>query len=179
MQELSLKHKGVEKELLAAKRKLGDATIDTSAEEALEAQVATLTAELESLKSDLEKAKERIVDYQNMAKDSEKQLAELTSASTRYKDETTAELEKLRASERSKNEVVAELTNDLMSHRAEKEQAVNELKAKIDSLALQLDNSQKDAANAIARVESLTAEMKSYQLNATHAQVCLMLFSFY
>ena len=171
IKELSLKLSSTEKELTAAKRKLGDVTIDTSVEEALEGKVITLTAELESTKADLETAKARIVDYQAMAKASESQVVELTAASTKYKDETEITLDKLRKSEQGKSEAVAELTRDLMAHRSEKEKAVNELKAKLDSLTMELASSKQDATSATARVDSLTAEMKSYQLNAANAEV--------
>ena len=175
IEELSLKHKSTEKELNAAKLKLGDVAVNTCAEESLEAKVAMLTTELECTKLDLEKAKERNTDYHKMAKASETQLAELTAASTKYKEETAAELERLKKSEKSKTEAVTELTKDLMSHRSEKEKAVNELKAKIHSLTVQLNSAKEDSAKAVARSDSLSAEIKSYQLNAKNAQVCLFL----
>ncbi|KAL7539107.1 hypothetical protein ACHAXR_009024, partial [Thalassiosira sp. AJA248-18] len=171
IQELTLKLKTSEKELTAAKVKLGDVTIDTSAEEVLEAKVATLTTELESAKSDLSTAQKRIADYQTIAKTAEEQVIELTAASTKYKDETTATLEKLRKSEQSQREAVAELTKDLLSHRDEKDKAVNELKAKIDSLKAQLAGSKDDSTKALANMESLTAEAKRYQLDAKNANV--------
>ncbi|KAL3809139.1 hypothetical protein ACHAXA_007242 [Cyclostephanos tholiformis] len=163
--------KAAQKELNATKIKLGDVTIDTSAEEALEAKVASLTAELESTKFELATAQTRIVDYQAIVKSSEEQLADLTAASTKYKDETTAMLAKLRQSEKVQCETVAELTKDLMSHRNEKEKAVNELKATIDSLTSQLLGSREDAAKAMSRTESLTEEARRYQLNAKNANV--------
>ena len=169
VQELTLELKAAEKELKSAKIKLGDVTIDTSAEEALEAKVASLTAELESTTFELTMAQTRIADYQAIAKSSEEQLADLTTASTKYKDETTAMLKKLRQSEQSQCETVAELTNDLMAYRGEKEMAVNELKATIDSLTSQLLGSRGDAFQAIARLESLTSEATRYQLDAKNA----------
>ena len=158
-------------ELKAAKVKLGDVTIDTSAEEALEAKVATMTTDLEKTKSDLTAAQKRITDYQKIAKSSEEQVAELTTASTKYKDETTATLTKLRKSEQSQREAVAELTKDLMAHRGEKDKSVNELQAKIDSLTTQLTGAKEDASKAIARMESLNTEAKRYQLDAKNANV--------
>jgi nucleoprotein TPR len=169
VQELTLELKAAEKELKSAKIKLGDVTIDTSAEEALEAKIASLTAELESTTFELTTAQTRIADYQAIAKSSEEQLADLTTASTKYKDETTAMLKKLRQSEQSQCETVAELTNDLMAYRGEKEMAVNELKATIDSLTSQLLGSRGDAFQAIARLESLTSEATRYQLDAKNA----------
>lgn len=171
VQELTLNLKAAEKELTAAKMKLGDVTIDTSDEEAAEAKIASLTSELETAKTELGVAQKRIADYQAIAKSSEEQLAELTAASTKYKEETTSTLEKLRKSEQSQRETVVELTNDLMSHRGEKEKAINELNAKIDSLTTQLAGSKEDAAKAIARTDSLTAEAKRYQLDAKNANV--------
>eukprot|EP00579_Thalassiosira_antarctica_P013616 CAMPEP_0201939780 /NCGR_PEP_ID=MMETSP0903-20130614/43907_1 /ASSEMBLY_ACC=CAM_ASM_000552 /TAXON_ID=420261 /ORGANISM="Thalassiosira antarctica, Strain CCMP982" /LENGTH=2217 /DNA_ID=CAMNT_0048481399 /DNA_START=64 /DNA_END=6717 /DNA_ORIENTATION=- len=171
IQELTMKLKLSEKELTAAKVKLGDVTIDTSVEEVLEAKVATLTAELESTKSDLAMAQKRIVDYQTIAKAAEEQVVELTVASTKYKDETTSSLKTLRQSEQSQRDAVRELTNDLLSHRADKEKAVSELKAKVDSLTVQLAGAKEDAAKANSRMESLTAEAKRYQLDATNANV--------
>ena len=167
--ELTLKLKSTEKELTAAKVKLGDVTIDTSAEEVLEAKVATLTTELDSTKSDLETAQKRIADYQAIAKLAEEQVTELTAASTKYKDETTVTLEKLRKSEQSQREAVTELTNDLMNHRAEKDKAVNELKAKSDSLTSQLAGAKDDASKAIANMESLADEAKRYQLDSKNS----------
>jgi len=169
LMELTSKLKTSEKELMAAKVKLGDVTIDTTVEEALEAKVASLTAELELVKSGLVTAQKRISDYQIIAKTAEEQTTELTAASTKYKDATTASLEKLRKSEQSQREAVAELTNDLMSHRGEKEKAVSQLKAKVDSLAVQLAGAKKDSAKATSRMESLTGEAKRYQLDATNA----------
>ena len=169
VQELTIELKAAEKELKTAKIKLGDVTVDTSAEEALEAKVASLTAELVSTKFELATAQTRIADYQAIAKSSEEQLADLTTASTKYKDETTAMLKKLRKSEQSQCETVAELTNDLMAYRGEKEKAVNELKATIDSLTSQLSGSREDAFQAIARLESLTSEARRYQLDAKNA----------
>lgn len=169
IQELTMKLKTSEKELMAAKVKLGDVTIDTSAEEALEAKVASLTTELETTKTELATAQKRISDYQSIAKATEEQVTELTAASTKYKDETTASLQKLRSSEQSQREAVAELTKDLMSHRDEKEKAVSELKAKIDSLTTQLAGAKKDAAKAADRAASLISETKRYQLDATNA----------
>ncbi len=169
IQELTLNLKTAEKELTAAKIKLGDVTIDTSAEEAAEAKIATLSSELESAKTELGLMQKRMADYQAIAKSSEDQLAELTAVSTKYKEETTSTLERLRKSEQAKRESVAELTNDLMSHRSEKEKAINELNANIDSLMTQLVGSKEDAAKAIARTESLTAEAKRYQLDAKNA----------
>jgi len=163
VKEINLKFSTTEKELKAAKQKLGDISIDTSAEEALEAKVASLTKELET-------AKARMADYQAIAKNSEFQLAELTAASTKYKEETSATLERLRKSEQAKTEAVAELTNDLMEYRSEKDKAVNDLKAKIESLTTELASSKEDAASARGRVDDLTSEMKSYQINATNAQ---------
>jgi nucleoprotein TPR len=78
-------------------------------------------------------------------------------------------LKKLRQSEQSQCETVAELTNDLMAYRGEKEMAVNELKATIDSLTSQLLGSRGDAFQAIARLESLTSEATRYQLDAKNA----------
>ena len=171
VQKLTLVLEAAEKELKAAKIKLGDVTIDTSAEEALEATVASLTAELESTKVELATAQTRIIDYQAIAMSSEKQLADLTDASKKYKDETTVMLKKLRLSEHSQCETVAELTKDLMSYRGEKEKAVNELKATIDSLTLQLSGSREDATKAIAMSDSLTADARRYQLDAQNDNV--------
>jgi len=171
IQELTLKLKASEKELTAAKVKLGDVTIDTSVEEVLEAKVASLTTELESTKSDLVTAQKRITDLQTIAKAAEQQCTELTAASTKYKDDTTASLDKLRKSEQSQMEAVAELTKDLMSHRDEKNKAVSELKAKVDSLTTQLAGAKEDSAKATSRMESLAAEAKRYQLDATNANV--------
>ena len=81
------------------KIQLGNVTIDTSAEEALKAKIALLTAELESTKFELATAQKRIADYQAIAKSSEKQLADLTTALTKYKVKTTAMLKKLQQSE--------------------------------------------------------------------------------
>ena len=81
------------------KIQLGDVTINTSAEEALKAKIALLTAELESTKFELATAQKRIADYQAIAKSSEKQLADLTTALTKYKVKTTAMLKKLQQSE--------------------------------------------------------------------------------
>jgi nucleoprotein TPR len=67
--------------------------INTSAEEALKANIALLTAELESTKFELATAQKWIADYQAIAKSSEEQLADLTTASTKYKDETTARID--------------------------------------------------------------------------------------
>ena len=142
------------------KIQLGDVTINTSAEEALKAKIALLTAELESTKFELATAQKRIADYQAIAKSSEEQLADLTTASTKYKDETTAMLKKLRQSEQSQCETVAELINDLIAYRGEKDKAVNELKSMIDSLTSQLSGSREDAFQAIARLESLTSEAR-------------------
>eukprot|EP00985_Skeletonema_marinoi_P025688 scaffold19105_cov113-Skeletonema_marinoi.AAC.1 len=170
IQELNLKLKTSEKELNAAKVKLGDVTIDTSTEEALEAKVAELTTELESTKADLVTAKERLTDYQSIAKSSEEQLAELTAASKKYKEETTSTLAKLKKSEEGQKEAVADLTKDLMAHRGEKEKAETEMKAQIDSLTVQLASAKEDATKAIARMDSLASEMKRYQMDAKNAQ---------
>ncbi len=170
VQESNLKLKMSEKELNAAKVKLGDVTIDTSNEEKLEAKVAELTTELESTKADLATAKERLTDYQSIAKSSEEQLAELTAASKKYKEETTSTLDKLKKSEQGQKEAVADLTKDLMAHRGEKEKAETELKAQIDSLTVQLTSAKEDATKAIARMDSLASEMKRYQMDAKNAQ---------
>ena len=142
------------------KIQLGNVTIDTSAEEALKAKIALLTAELESTKFELATAQKRIADYQAIAKSSEEELANLTTASTKYKDETTVMLKKLQQSEQSQCETVAELTNDLIAYRGEKDKAVNELKSMIDSLTSQLSGSREDAFQAIARLESLMSEAR-------------------
>ena len=170
IQELNLKLKMSEKELNAAKAKLGDVTIDTSVEEKLEAKVAELTTELESTKANFEAAKERLANYQNIAKSSEDQLADLTAASKKYKEETASTLERLKKSEQDQKEAVAELTKDLMTHRGEKEEAETKLKAQIDSLTVQLASAKEDATNAIARMESLESETKRYQMDAKNAQ---------
>ena len=151
------------------KIQLGDVTIDTSAEEALKANIALLTAELETTKFELATAQKWIADYQAIAKSSKEQLADLTTASTKYKDKTTAMLKKLRQSEQSQCETVAELINDLIAYRGEKDKAVNELKSMIDSLTSQLSGSREDAFQAIARLESLTSEARRYQLDAKNA----------
>lgn len=83
-QELDLKMKAAEKDLRAAMIKLGDVTVDTSKEDALEAKVGALMEELYSAKSDLEAAQKRAADYQSIAKSNEEQLTELTAASTEY-----------------------------------------------------------------------------------------------
>ena len=171
VQQLTKDLKTTEKELKAAKIKLGDVTIDTSAEEALEAKVTSLMNELDSTKAELITVQTRVTDYQAIAKSSEEQLAELTTASTKYKDETTITLKRLRELEKSQCETVAELTKDLMSHRSEKEKAINELKAKIDSLMSQLVGAKSDATKAMSRTESLIAEAKRYQLDAKNANV--------
>ena len=170
IQELNLKLKTSEKELNVAKVKLGDVTIDTSAEEALEAKVVELTTELESTKANLVTARERLADYQNIAKSNEDQLAELTAASKKYKQETTSTLEKLKKSEQGQKEAVADLTKDLMAHRGEKEKAETELTAQIDSLTVQLASAKEDATKAIARMDSLASEMKRYQMDSKNAQ---------
>ena len=169
IEELTMKLRASEKELAAAKVKLGDVTLDTSIEEKLEAKVVGLTDKLKSTEEELATAQKRLADYQTIAKAAEERAAELTTASTKYKDETTASLEKLRQSEKSQREAVAELTNDLLSHRSEKEKAVEELQAKVKSLTAELVGAQEEAAGAVSRVESLTGEAKRYQLDATNA----------
>ena len=54
------------------KIQLGDVTINTSAEEALKAKIALLTAELESTKFELATAQKWIADYQAIAKSQRK-----------------------------------------------------------------------------------------------------------
>ena len=169
VQELTLRAKTAEKELKAARVKLGDVEVDTTKEDALEAKVESLTAELVSTKADLETAQKRAADYESIAKTNETQLSELTEASTKYKSETTAELERLRSTEMSQREAVAELTKDLMSHREDKEKAVAELRATVDSLTSQLAAAKDESARATARAESVAAEARSYQLDAKNA----------
>ena len=55
-QELNLKLKAAEKDLMAARLKLEDVMADTSMEYALEAKVGALMEELYAAKSDLETA---------------------------------------------------------------------------------------------------------------------------
>ena len=165
VQELTLRAETAEKELV----KLGDVEVDTTKEDALEAKVESLTAELESTRTDLETAQKLAADYESIAKTNETQLSELTEASTKYKSETTAELERLRSTEMSQREAVAELTKDLMSHREDKEKAVAELRATVDSLTSQLSAAKDESARATARAESVAAETRSYQLDAKNA----------
>ena len=58
-QELNLKLKAAEKDLMAARLKLEDVMADTSMEYALEAKVGALMEELYAAKSDLETAQKR------------------------------------------------------------------------------------------------------------------------
>ena len=169
VQELTLRAKTAEKDLKAARIKLGDVEVDTTKEDALEAKVESLTKDLESTKADLETAQKRSADYESIAKTNETQLSELTEASTKYKSETTSELERLRSTESSQREAVAELTKDLMSHREDKEKAVAELRATVDSLTSQLAAAKEESARATTRAESVAAEAKSYQLDAKNA----------
>jgi nucleoprotein TPR len=64
-----------------------------------------------------------------------------------------------------------------MEHRGEKEKALNEMKSQIESLTVQLTSAKKDASEAIARMELLNSEMKSYQLNASSATVSSFSFN--
>ena len=58
-QELNLKLKAAEKDLMAARLKLEDVMADTSMEYALEAKVGALMEKLYAAKSDLETAQKR------------------------------------------------------------------------------------------------------------------------
>ena len=172
-QALSERCTGLELSLSQAKRKLGEADEDDDGEDKL----ATLGADLESTRSQLATAKERIEDLQDIAKSNETALADMTKASEEYKKKAEAELEKLKkeleATKRTaqmKQDMLDELGKDLASSRGEQEKVVSDLKAKIESMEAEVASAKQDAEAAQSRMEAIASEMKTYQADAAAAQ---------
>lgn len=172
-QALSERCAGLELALSQAKRKLGEAdgVIDD------EDKLASLGAELESVRTELAVSKERMEDLQAIAKSNEASLVEMTKASGEYKKKAEFDLQnckdELSAARRSvqtKQEMLDELGKDLAGSRGEQEKAVSDLKGKIEGMQAEVISSQQDAEAAKARMESLETEMRTYQADALAAQ---------
>ncbi len=172
-QALSERCTGLELSLSQAKRKLGEADEDDDGEDKL----ATLGADLESARSQLATAKERIEDLQDIAKSNETALADLTKASDEYKKKAEAEVEKLKKeleatkrTAKTKQDMLDELGKDLASSRGEQEKVVSDLKAKIEAMEAEVASAKQDAEAAQSRMEAIVSEMKTYQADAAAAQ---------
>ena len=179
VQQLTSKCSTLEAELRSAKKKLGVEDIEgEDVELALQAKIISLTTDLEAAQVELTSAKERVVSYQNLAKTNEDALTELTKATDEYKkarkeelDALKKKLEEMKNDTDAKQQMIVELTNDLANQRGEREKAVAELKGKIDSLESEAESLRKDAEVAESRVAAMSAEVLSYQADATTAQV--------
>ena len=172
-QALSERCTGLELSLSQAKRKLGEADEDDDGED----KFATLGADLESARSQLTTAKERIEDLQDIAKSNETALADLTKASGEYKKKAEAEVEKLKKeleatkrTAKTKQDMLDELGKDLASSRGEQEKVVSDLKAKIEAMEAEVASAKQDAEAAQSRMEAIASEMKTYQADAAAAQ---------
>lgn len=172
-QALSERCTGLELSLSQAKRKLGETDEDDDGEDKL----ATLGADLESTRSQLATAKERIEDLQDIAKSNETALTDMTKASEEYKKKAEAELEKLKKeleatkrTAKTKQDMLDELGKDLASSRGEQEKVVSDLKAKIEAMEAEVASAKQDAEAAQSRMEAIASEMKTYQADAAAAQ---------
>jgi len=172
-QALSERCTGLELSLSQAKRKLGEADEDDDGEDKL----ATLGADLESTRTQLATAKERIEDLQDIAKSNETALADMTKASEEYKKKAEAEVEKLKKeleatkrTAKTKQDMLDELGKDLASSRGEQEKVVSDLKAKIGAMEAEVASAKQDAEAAQSRMEAIASEMKTYQADAAAAQ---------
>jgi len=173
LEKLTTKCGSLERELNAAKMKLGDEDVDLSEQDKLQ----SVTAQVEKLKQELQAATKRAEDYQKMAKASEATLAESTKASNDFKANVTDKIKKLQEELRIANrdakvrqEAFDGLTADLSKSRAEQEKSVDSLKSSIDTLKSELETCKSDRDSWKSQTENLLDEIKIHQADVKAAK---------
>jgi nucleoprotein TPR len=174
LQQMTDKHALVEKNLNAAKIKLGDIDVDLSEQD----KVETLTAEVNRLKEELIAANKKAEDYQKMTKASEVTLAESTNASLEYKKNTENELKKVREELESakrnataKQEALEGLAEDISKSRGEQEKATDGLKVKVETLKAEIATAKSDRDSWKSQVDELSKEIQVHQADVKAAKV--------
>jgi nucleoprotein TPR len=174
LQQMTDKHALVEKNLNAAKIKLGDIDVDLSEQD----KVETLTAEVNRLKEELIAANKKAEDYQKMTKASEVTLAESTNASLEYKKNTENELKKVREELESakrnataKQEALEGLAQDISKSRGEQEKATDGLKVKVETLKAEIATAKSDRDSWKSQVNELSKEIQVHQADVKAAKV--------
>jgi nucleoprotein TPR len=174
LQQMTDKHALVEKNLNAAKIKLGDIDVDLSEQD----KVETLTAEVNRLKEELIAANKKAEDYQKMTKASEVTLAESTNASLEYKKNTENELKKVREELESakrnataKQEALEGLAQDISKSRGEQEKATDGLKVKVETLKAEIATAKSDRDSWKSQVDELSKEIQVHQADVKAAKV--------
>lgn len=170
---LSEKSASLEKELNAAKIKLGDSDADTTDQEKIE----NLANDIATANAEIDASKKKIEDYKAMAESSEKTLADSTKASEAFKKLTMEKLQKLKqelksASETAKlkQEALEELSKDLSTSRGEQEKVVDDLKASIDALKTELESSKNDQKSSELQRSNVLEELNIYKAEARAAK---------
>lgn len=167
----------LEAQLKAAKKRLGDTGNDQDTEAEISSKLASVTADLESAKKQVDQWKERAATYEKLAKENEKAVAQMTEASRDAKNRLDEELKKLReelqetnSEMQKKKEVITELTNDLSSQRADREKAVNKVRKEVIALKADVDKYQKAAEVAEQRYNEINAELSVLRADLAGAQ---------
>ena len=174
VKQLSEKCTTLEKSLNAAKIKLGDADVDLSEQEKMQA----ISNEVERLKEELVAANQKVENYQKISKTSEKALLDSTKASAEYKTHTTEQLEKLtkelevaRDDTKKRQEALEGLTADLTKNRGEQEKALDGLKTQIETLRAELGSAKKDEETWKSQAQELSSEILVHQADVKASKV--------
>jgi nucleoprotein TPR len=175
----SLKEKcdQLEHEVAAAKARL-EAMSLSSTDKAKDATIENLSTELETVKSKLVGAKERVSLYQKIAKDNEVSLAELSSSYDTYKETMSSELEKLKKdlelsnkAAEAKQAALDDLSEELAAQRGRQTEEIDDLTRKNDLLTRELEDSRKDLDVTANKLTSVEEEINLHKANAFAARV--------
>jgi nucleoprotein TPR len=167
----------LERELATTKGRL-EAISLSSTDKVKDATIESLSNELESAKSKLTDAKERVLIYQKVAKDNEKSLAEMTSSYEAYKETITEELEQLKrelalanSAAEAKQAALDELSEELANQRGSQLEEIDQLKQKNGTLTRQLENSKEDLETTVQKLSSVEEEIQLHKATAAAARV--------
>mmetsp|Transcript_18894 Transcript_18894/g.27951 ORF Transcript_18894/g.27951 Transcript_18894/m.27951 type:complete len:1878 (-) Transcript_18894:926-6559(-) len=129
-----------------------------------------LTQELKDAKAEAIAAKERVTNFEKIAKATDDELAKLVRASEDFKKGKEAEIKELRNKikelkdeSKKKDEVISEFTKDLSSQRDEQKQGESVLQQRLSGLEDQLNNAKKEAEAAEALSGKISSEMEGYK----------------
>jgi nucleoprotein TPR len=178
LQTLKASFKTLEAQLLAAKRKLGEAdSNEEDTEVQLQSRIDGLEADLGAARSEIAALQERASNYQQLAKTNESALAEIRQATDSYKADSEKELEELKqllASSQNENisrqKIISELTHDLAGQRGEREKLEQDLQSKISALQAEIQNNEKDVTSAKAMAAVLQNDIVALRAEASSAQ---------
>jgi nucleoprotein TPR len=167
----------LEAQLASAKKRLGDTTVDQDTEAEMRSKLASVSADLEAAKKQIETWKNRAATYEKLAKENEKNVAQMTEATTLGKQARDEEISKLKEELEQTNvemakrkEVITELANDLSNQRSEKEKAVNEVRQQVVALKAEVETYRETAEDAQTRYNEIFTEMNVIRAELAESQ---------